>query len=273
MRRGLFLSGLLCLSLSGVLAARQSATGVTTKPWEKILGTWKQVPGPDEPTTLKIEPEGSGVKISYGCKQDGACTSNITTKYDANKSKYSDNPNWEASFRKTGDRTMQQDSYSNGKLSITERWQLSPDGKMLTAMYHSVNPPGAKDIIYSYDRSGEPVSNDDPFIGLWRRNWNKSDALITTFSSKGDMLTLTGTDGITIERDCDGKNHPDTTERTMVYSCHFTDPFTYDLVLTQNEKVTFSLTRKISDDGKKMVVIRKNAEGKTMPEWTFEKVQ
>jgi hypothetical protein len=79
MRQALSLSVLLCLSMSGVLAARQSATGVNTKPWEKLFGTWKQVPGPDEPTTDKIEPEGGGVKISFGCKQDGTCTSHITT--------------------------------------------------------------------------------------------------------------------------------------------------------------------------------------------------
>ena len=273
MRQALSLSVLLCLSMSGVLAARQSATGVNTKPWEKLLGTWKQVPGPDEPTTDKIEPEGGGVKISFGCNQDGTCTSHITTNYDGNRSKYSDNPNWETSFRKTGDRIMQQDSYSSGKLSITDRWQLSPDSEMLTVTYHSVNPPGSKDIIYAYDRSGGPVSKADPFVGFWKRDWNKSDVLLTTFALNGDVLTLTGSDGSTNERNCDGKDHPQITETNMVYSCRFTDPFTYELVQRQNEKVTFSLTRKISDDGKKMVMIRKNAEGKTMPELTFEKVQ
>jgi len=38
-----------------------------------------------------------------------------------------------------------------------------------------------------------------------------------------------------------------------------------------NEKVTFSLTRQISDEGKKMVVTRKDAEGKTTSELTLEK--
>jgi hypothetical protein len=58
-----------------------------------------------------------------------------------------------------------------------------------------------------------------------------------------------------------------------VYSCRITDPFTYELVLRQNEKVTFSLTRKISGDGQKMALIRKNASGKTMPELIFERVK
>jgi hypothetical protein len=45
------------------------------------------------------------------------------------------------------------------------------------------------------------------------------------------------------------------------------------MALKENGKVTFSLIRKISDDGTKMVLVRKNAAGKTLPEWRFEKVK
>jgi hypothetical protein len=124
-----------------------------------------------------------------------------------------------------------------------------------------------------YDRSGGPVSKDDPFIGFWKLNWNKSDVLLTTVALEGDMLTIKEWGGITIERNCDGQDHPEITEVNTVYSCRITDPFTYELVLRQNEKVTFSLTRKISGDGKKMALIRKNASGKTMPELIFERVK
>lgn len=272
MRRGLFLSGLLCLSMLGVLAARQSATGVNTKPWEKLLGTWKQVPGSDDPTLIKVEPEGSDIKFSFGCEQDGSCSDVIVGNYDGKPHKDAGNPVWEASYRKTDDRTIQEDGYLNGKPSTTVRWQLSSDGNTLTRTDHSITPSGSKDIAYVYDRSGGPVSKDE-FVGFWKRNWDKSDALITTFARKGDVLTITGSNGVTSERDCDGKDHPQVTETNTVYSCSFADPFTYELVVRQTEKVTFSLTRKISDDGKKMVTIRKNAEGKTLPEWIFEKVQ
>jgi hypothetical protein len=273
MRRGLFLSGLLCLSLSGVLAARQSATEVKTKPWEKLLGTWKKVPGPDDPTTLKVEPVGGGIKMSFGCRQDGSCPDIITVSYDGKPYKEAGNPTWEASFRKADTQTMQEDGYSSGKPSTKVMWQLSPDGKTLTRTYRYINPTGSKDVAFAYDRSGGPVSKNDPFIGFWKLNWNKSDVLLTTVALKGDMLTIMEWGGITIERNCDGKDHPEITEVNTVYSCRITDPFTYELVLRQNEKVTFSLTRKISDDGKKMAVIRKNALGKTMPELTFERVK
>ena len=59
----------------------------------------------------------------------------------------------------------------------------------------------------------------------------------------------------------------------MVYSCRFTNAYTYDLVFRRNEKVTSSVTRKISDDGKKMVLIGKTAEGKTTSEEAFEKIK
>jgi hypothetical protein len=46
------------LLLTGTLwAAEDSANQVTTKPWEKILGSWKQVPGPDDPMALKSSPK------------------------------------------------------------------------------------------------------------------------------------------------------------------------------------------------------------------------
>jgi hypothetical protein len=243
-----------------------------TKPWEKLLGTWKEVPGADEPTTFKIEHEGGGVRISFGCKQGGACTNNITTNYDGNRSKYSDS-DWEASFRKTGDRAVQEDAYSSGKLRFTYVWQLSPDGNTLTMTTQPVGPPESKKTTSVYERSGKDVSNNDPFIGSWNRNWNKSDVSMTTFASNGDVLTLTGSDGVSTERNCDGKDHSEAFDTAVLYSCRFNDPHTYELISKKNGKVTFSLIRKISDDGKKMVLIRKNAEGKTMPELTFEKVQ
>ena len=176
MRRGLFLSGLLCLSLSGVLPARQSVIEVKTKPWEKLLGTWKQVPGPDGPTTLKVEPEAGGIKMSFGCRQDGSCPEIITVSYDGKPYKEAGNPAWEASFRKTDPQTMQEDGFSSGKPSIKVMWQLSPDGNTLTRTYRYINPAGSKDVAFAYDRSGGPVSKDDPFIGFWKLNWNKSDA-------------------------------------------------------------------------------------------------
>ena len=54
-------------------------------------------------------------------------------------------------------------------------------------------------------------------------------------------------------------------------SCRFLDAQTYEMEFKNNEKVTFSLTRQISDEGKKMVVTRKDAEGKTTSELTLEK--
>ena len=273
MRRAMFLSGLLCLSLSAVLAARQSATGVNAKPWGKFLGTWKQVAGPDDATLLKVEPEGDAIKFSFGCKQEGPCPGFVVGNYDGKRYKVADNPTWEASFGKTGDRTIQEDGYVNGKLSRTGKWQLSPDGNTLTRTYHSDSPPGSKDITYTADRSGGPVSKDDPFIGFWKRDWNKSDVDVLTYTRKGNVFTVTDAAGVTYERNCDGKDHPDTVVTGVLYSCRFTDPDTYDLAYKKNEKVTFSLTRKISDDGKTMVETVKNAEGKPGPQETYEKIK
>ena len=71
------------LLLTGTLwAAQDSANQVTVKPPEKLLGTWKLVPGPEDPSMVKVEPEGGGVKLSFGCKQDGSCPDIIIGNYD-----------------------------------------------------------------------------------------------------------------------------------------------------------------------------------------------
>lgn len=129
------------------------------------------------------------------------------------------------------------------------------------------------EVTYVYDRIGGPASKDDPFIGFWKQDWSKSDPLITTISGKGDEFTFLTFDGITGERHCDGKDHPDNFDATMLYRCRLIDPHTYDVVEKKNGKVTLSLTPKVSDDGRKMVVTRKNAEGKALPEYVLEKVQ
>jgi hypothetical protein len=271
MRRTFFWSGLLWLSLCAAQVAGQSATEVKPSRPEKLLGSWKQLP-PDPSITLKIEAEAGGIKMSEGCKEDGSCASSVAGNYDGKPSKYSDNASWEASFRKMGDGTVQQDTYFHGKLDNTDKWQMSPDRNTLTVTNQMVSHPGSKAMRYVYDRSGGPVSKDDPFIGFWRRNWDKSDASVVTFRAKGDVFTITDPSGITDERQCDGKDHPTKFLEGVLYSCGLPDEHTYEVVLKDKGKVVNTISSKISEDGKKMVRTVKDGEGKTMSELRFEKV-
>lgn len=271
MRRTLFWSGLSWLSLSAVLVAGQSTNEVKPQRSEKLLGTWKQLP-PDQSITLKVEPDGGGIKVSYGCKEDGSCASSIAGNYDGKQSKFSDNASWEASLRKMADGAVQQDTYFHGKLDNTDQWQVSPDRNTLTVTNQVVSHPGSKIMRYVYDRRGGPASRNDPFIGFWKRNWDKSDADVTKFTAKGDVFTITDTTGITDERDCDGKDHPTKFLEGVLYSCGLPDEHTYEVVLKDKGKVINTISSKISEDGKKMVRTVKNGEGKTMSELRFEKI-
>jgi hypothetical protein len=269
---GLLWSGLLCLSLSAASAAGQSATGVKPSRPEKLLGTWKQLP-PEQATTMKIEAEaGGGIKVSYGCKEDSSCASSVAGNYDGKSSKYSDNASWEASFRKLGDGTAQQESYFHGKLDNTDKWQMSLDRNTLTVTNQGVSHPGSKAMRYVYDRSGGPVSKDDPFVGFWKRNWDKSDASVIKYAVKGDVFTITAIDGITDERQCDGEDHPSKFLEGVLYSCGLPDEHTYEVVLKDKGKVVNTISSKISEDGKKMVRTVKNGEGKITSELKYEKV-
>lgn len=150
---------LAALLLAGALCGvQETSSQVTPKPWEKLLGSWREIPGPDNPALLKVEPEGDNITFSFGCKQDGSsCRDVIVANYDGKPYKDASNENWEASFRKTGERTIQEDGYVNTKQVRTVKWQLSSDGHSLTRTYHTVNPPGSKDLTFAYDRSGGPV--------------------------------------------------------------------------------------------------------------------
>jgi len=43
----------------------------------------------------------------------------------------------------------------------------------------------------------DPSSKDDPFVGFWSKDRNKSDSLLTTFAAKGDVQAVTTTRGDT----------------------------------------------------------------------------
>jgi hypothetical protein len=126
------------------MAAQQTASGAKAKPWAKLLGFWKQVP--DDGGGVKVEPEGANVKFGFGCKQDGSCSDVNLGNYDGKRYKDSANPMWDSSFRKTGNRAMQQDDYTTGNLSQTVKWQLSSDANTLTRTSHSATSPRARDI-------------------------------------------------------------------------------------------------------------------------------
>lgn len=261
--------------LSGTLwAAQESTHSVIAKPWQVLLGTWKEIPGPDTPALIKVEPEGDHIKFSTGCKQDGSCPEVIVANYDGKPYRELGNTNWEANYRKTSERVIQEEGYLNGKLSRTGTWQLSQDGNTLTRTYHPVSPPGSKDITYVHDRSGGPVSKDDPFIGFWKYNWNKSKPTIITYTDRGDVFTFTAPDGGTSERNCDGTDHfEEAFTRGFSYSCQFLDIHTYELTIKQGGKVIGGVTRKVSNDGNHMVQTRRDAEGKITMESYLEKIK
>lgn len=152
------------------------------------------------------------------------------------------------------------------------KWQLSPDEKTLTRTDHSI-PTSTKDISSTYERSGGPESGEDAFAGFWKRDWQKSDAIIISYSSKGDVFTFTSALGNVDERHCDGKDHPNTIVAGTLYSCDFPDERTYEMVVKRNGKVILTRTTKISEDGHSMVRAEKGADGKLASEQTYEKVE
>lgn len=124
-----------------------------------------------------------------------------------------------------------------------------------------------------YGRVEGPVSKDDAFIGFWKRDWSKSDPLVLTYTSKGELFTFTDPGGRLHDRNCDGNGHPDSAFGAGAsYSCRFPDDRTYELTSKRNGKVVSTTTRKISEDGKKMVGTSRNAEGKMTFDLTYEKI-
>jgi hypothetical protein len=273
MRRGLFLVGLLCLeALCGVLAAGQTATGGKSNRSEKMLGTWKELI-PDYSLTLKVEQEVGGIKFSFGCKEDGSCSDDVLAKYDGKRYKASSNANWESSLRKTRDETIELETYFHGKLDNTSKWELSSGRNTLTVTTNLESHPESKAVRFVYERNGGPSSAEDSFIGFWKRDWIKSDPIFLTYTAKADVFIVTGQYGLTDERRCDGRDHPNTNLAGTEYSCGFPDDRTYEVVFKDKGKIVSKVTNKISEDGKKFVRTVQNGEGKTTLERIYEKVK
>src|SRR5438445_12690060 len=109
------------LLLTGTLwAAQDSVKQVTAKPWEKILGAWRRVPGPDDPTMLKIEPEGGGIKMSFGCMEAGSCRDIMIVRLDGKVCNALGRPRWDASVSTKGNQSVQEGGDSRGAPSIHE---------------------------------------------------------------------------------------------------------------------------------------------------------
>ena len=89
------------------------------------------------------------------------------------------------------------------------------------------------------------------------------------------MFTFTDLRGVVHDRNCDGDDHPESASIITgdLYSCHFLDDRTYEVVSKRSGKVFSTITRKISEDGKKMVQTIRNAEGKTMTELAYERIK
>lgn len=129
MRRAVFFTCFLYLVGSSVLAARQSATGVRAQPWAKFLGSWKDVPGPDDPSEPRIEPESDSMKFSFNCKKDGSCLDVIIGRYDGKANKDIASLTWEAGSerqaadpcKKTGFRAESPAPRSSGSSQRTAR--------------------------------------------------------------------------------------------------------------------------------------------------------
>jgi hypothetical protein len=98
---------------------------------------------------IKVEPRGDDIKFSFGCKQDGSCPDVILANYDGKRYKDADNAIWENSYRKKGERIVQEEAYFSGRLSNTKTWQVSADGNTLTTTIHYVNPQDRKTKLLS----------------------------------------------------------------------------------------------------------------------------
>lgn len=263
---------LFCLCFSVVVAAQQSPNEGKT-PWRNLVGTWKLVPRPDDATVLKVEPEGEKIKFSFSCKEDGSCSDTNIGNYDGKRYQDSANVIWTSSFRKTAVGGIQQDDYVDDNLSQTVNWQVSADGRSLTRTSQSATPSNTKAVTVKYVRSGGPESKDDPFVGFWKRDWNKSDVIVIRYADKGDVFTFSGPSGNTDERRCDGKDHPNGNIPGTVYSCSFPDEHTYEVVFKANGKLVVTRTTVVSEDGKSMVRTDKSADGRARSQQVYEKFE
>lgn len=156
MRRAVFFTCFLHLVGSSVLAARQSETGVKARPWAKFLGSWRDVPGPDDPSELWIEPESDSMKFSFNCKKNGSCSDVIIGRYDGKPNKDNGNEHPDSAFgasasyicRFPDDRTYEQTSKRNGRAVSTTNRKISEDGQKMVGTSRNAEGKITFDLTY-----------------------------------------------------------------------------------------------------------------------------
>lgn len=127
----------LALGLAVSTLAQHESQNAAIGTWKQSLGKSKYSPGPVPtiPTTVKIESEEGGEKLSVdGVGADGKATSYAyTVKYDGTPTPVTGSPYGDmVAFKKKNDREVAQTYTRNGKVSRTSMRTVSKDGRTMT---------------------------------------------------------------------------------------------------------------------------------------------
>lgn len=164
----------------------------------QFVGTWKPNRGKAQvdanADSIKIEADGkngirymSGPVAVYGGALDGSERPGLGS-YGKDTFK----------LEKVGDRGFRTTQSRNGKPTVTELIEVSPDGMILTSSMHSFAPrPDGKPQptnLFTFERAGEG-GKPYPFVGTWKRNrrltkWGEEAVPMIISETAAGVLTM-----------------------------------------------------------------------------------
>jgi len=210
------------------------------------VGKWKTNMAKSDfgQTTVTIEslPSGEWQSSAFG----------ITYKFKMDGNEYPDGMGGTVAWKAVDANTWESVGKANGKVTETDRFTLSPDGKTLTDAAKQMKPDGGSiDSTAVYAREGAGKS----LAGKWRTRKVSGGADVVEFAASGSNgLTFKDETGMSCEAKLDGKDYPCSGPMMPPgFTVAMTNaPRALDIVVKKDGKPFFQGSYTVSADGKTM---------------------
>ena len=218
-------------------------------------GTWK--------TNLdqsKLSPKPLEFSLSNGTYDCTSCAPKVHVKADGSDQAVSGQPYDTLAVKEVDARTVKFSAKKNGKTSWEQTRAVSEDGKtetIKTTSYppNSTSPVTAEAIL---EREGKAPDRANAISGSWKlKKMSESEnALISTYKTSGEGLTMTTSTGGSWTAKFDGKEYPvkgsynvDTVTLNKINDHEIETSYKRDGTLIEVDKLT------VSADGKTMTIV------------------
>jgi hypothetical protein len=246
--RKLYLAASLMVFLTPILGVAQSPFDGTWK-WNANDTDWSKKPN------VVVLKDGM-----YRCEE--GCVPKLNIKADGTDQKVADYPYYDTvAIKVVSDHEIEETDKKNGKVVVTSKTTLSPDGNTLMFEFTDSSNTNAAPVTGKGEamRVAKGPAGSSPLSGSWRMKKieNLSDNAVTwTYKVNGDELTMTTPTGQSYTAKMDGTDAPFKGDPgTTSVSVRKIGKDTIEETDKRNGKVIGVVKSTVSPDGKSMRIV------------------